>query len=144
MGADLRADPELAKLAVEQTWAALAYCDPELRKDPDLALMSVKQSWQAYPDLPLELRKNGEHVQLAREAVRQNWQMLEHVPLELHDKDLVKTATKQDWKALAFARKDLRGQIDVINVGLKQTGLALQYASEEIRWDPKYVKRAMK
>merc|ERR1719424_382123 len=45
---------------------------------------------------------------------------------------------------MAFVHRELKGELDVFNPALKQSGLAFEHASEELRSDPKIVQRAMK
>ena len=59
------------------------------------------------------------------------------------DKEVVLAAVQQDGLALQFASEDLRADREVVLAAVQQHGLALQYASAELRADREVVLAAV-
>lgn len=127
--------------AVQQHGVALQYGTEEIRADPDLAYMAVKASWRALENVSEKLRGSS---RIVREAVKQCWQALEYASEELQDdKDVVNLAVKQTWRALQFASGRLRGDAAFMLKAVAQSVDALHFANDLLLGDADFMKQAV-
>lgn len=83
----LKADKELAMLAVQKNWRQLEIVMPELQADKELCMVAVQQDWRA----------------------------IQHMDEALHrDKDIMKIAVEQSGEALRYCGEALRLDPDLV------------------------------
>ena len=127
--------------AVQQHGVALQYGTEEIRADPELAYLAVKASWRALSNVSEKLRGSS---RIVREAVKQCWQALEFASEELRDdKDVVNLAVKQTWQALQFASLRLRGDAAFMSKVAAQSVDALQFAADTLLGSADFMKQVV-
>jgi len=155
-----REDPELVQTAVSQNGNALYLVNSSFRENADIALAAVTQNGLILEILPEVFQNNPEIV---RAAVQQNGMALQYAGESLRsDETIVQAAVTQngwairyadqsflqnDAMTLAAARQNgliicllptpwqrwLGSQRDIMENAVRQNGLALRYASEDLK-----------
>jgi len=104
----MKADLDLAFLAVGQNWEVLAHVPDSLRTNRKLMAEGARQDWRALAYLPKRLKNSPEGLRGDRELIKlgieQSGLALQHASEELRSEPkFVIDAMKQDWQAVQFA-----------------------------------------
>lgn len=95
--------PELALLAVKNSWQALQFI-PMNKVTPEMALLAVQQSWKALEFLPKHLI-NSEIAEIA--LSEKKWQVLEFIPDTIENYNAIcMNCLSLDIKAIKFIPQD--------------------------------------
>lgn len=161
---ELRADFEVAMMAVSRNGAALAHASEAMRSNNDI----VRAACQNYPNAlqwaapTATLTVVAQEVQLLRRASAKllsdpnfmldviertapSGEALDFVPPKLsNDSTFMKRAMKRNPDALAYISDELRDDVEVVLEAVTQKGVMLQYASERLRSNTRLVKAACK
>lgn len=159
----LRDDYEVVKLAVSQTGRMLEYASERLRDDYQMVQIAVKKDGAA---LLFASERHQNDIQLVRLAVAQNGSilpmlnerfrddfdivcmafrpqghrmraMLEFVSDRLQDNlEVATVAVAQCSSNCSYASPRLLDDFDFINMALKRSAWALEWASERLKQDP--------
>lgn len=129
---DLRANKEIVLAAVRQHGWAIAYSSKELRGDKDVALEAVKQRPSSIQYIDEQLLGD---IDIWKETVKGNGLLLKLKSAEpmLNNRDVITEAVHQNGMALEFASVELRNEFNIVLEAVKNDGMALQFASKEMR-----------
>ena len=143
IGEELKSDLKLAQIAISDDWRNLQYVSSSLKNDKEVAMIAVKENGSALEYTSEGLRKN---LKIAYTAVKSNPLSLRYLDQSLRaDFDLVKLAINNDQSglALSFASEDLRNNKELVINAVRRSGYALKYASRNLRNDKDIVLEAI-
>ena len=172
VGLELQADQEIVLAAVTQNGLALQWASEELQGDPKVvleALRSAKKQGAKKFSSVLEYISNSTGAATLRNQNQELFLFLiqnlfldsqllleeEKALIDLHinnfvansifrnQKATILEAVQQDGLALRFASDELRGDREVVLTAVQQDGGALEFASDELRGDRKLVLAAV-
>jgi hypothetical protein len=127
----LRDDDGIVWAAVASDWRSLAFASKRCREDVELAKLAVAQSPNALPLLAQPLRRLADVLLL---AVTQDGRSLQYGagPDVLGSHELVTAACLQNGLALQYASAELKDDDEIIDAAVRQNPHAKKFASE--RW----------
>eukprot|EP00439_Symbiodinium_sp_Y106_P031400 s6145_g3.t1 len=142
----LKGDRHIVLAAVKQNGDALEFAAPKLKKDREIVLAAVQERG---PALRFAAEKLKEDRSIVLAAVTQNGNALLFAAKKLHkdhsiwrvanrsesEKANALAAVQSDGKALQHTKRELRRNHDIVFAAVSHCGLALEFASEDLKRD---------
>lgn len=144
--AELKADKEVAKVAVEANGLFLKETSPKLRNDPEMVMLAVQNNGLALEFASPELQGNSDIVKVAMQQNQEAGQFVsEEYRLGIYKQQKVQLikSLRNDGTLLRFAPYKMRNDPEVVLEAVLQNGLALQYATNEMKKDKDIVLTAV-
>jgi len=142
---ELKNNPNIVLIAVKQTDNALKYASDKLKNDHDIVLEAVKLNIRTLSYASKELKNDPNYIlelmkecgndavhyasYLARRAIVNGYPLIE----ETFDENIVLEAVKQNGLALQHASNELKSSYKFILEAVKQNPVALLHASSELQ-----------
>lgn len=122
--------PETILKLVKDDASLYNYISPELKDDHEFIkrLLNVNHSVLSYLP-PNILRINS----IVYPIITKNGLALKFTDIRQYQKQTVLLAVKQNGLALEYAKNNLNDNIEIVSEAIKQNGLALQFASENLK-----------
>ena len=151
---DLRADRDMASIAVRQTYKAFGYVDDTLKQDRRAWVSSILEDYSLeVSNYAVRLEEEDWGIQKIPEVFRYHSELceiglsnrgksLEFAPAVIRsDAKLVEIAVRQNGLALEFADPKLQSDTRIVESALKQNGRAVRYVAPLLLEDDKYRNR---
>lgn len=122
--------PEAILELIKDDVSLYNYISPELKENHEFIkrLLNVNHSILSY--LPPNILKINSIV---HPIITKNGLALKFTDIRQYQKQTVLLAVKQNGLSLQYAKNDLNNNIEIVSEALKQNGLALQFASDELK-----------
>jgi len=160
---DLRDTYSVARAAVRQKGQALRFASEDLQSDPELVIEAVQQD-----GLALEFAQDGARTdrKVVQAALQQTWKAVRFA-VQVQETETMQEVVRQDWRAAEdlcniqqppsqeqfeevaacnpqiLQAWQLRANRGVVLAAVRADGLALRWASPELRADAEVIEEAM-
>jgi hypothetical protein len=126
----------------------LKYGSDNIKNNKNIVLSAVKQDSFALKYASDNLKKNEEIIS---NAIKNNGMILEYILEEdlqnekkvINDPNSIKFAVLSNGLALQFASDELKDSMEIVEKAVIQNGLAIQYASDKLKDSMEIVKKAV-